>query len=157
MFFGQTHIWQYKIRYSDLDMYSVLYHPNYFKICDSARNQAFEDYGYPVEEQLLDKVGFTIGSIKDVRFLRPIFMAEEIIVTTETIDVGRKSCRVKHAFSLLSKRDEIIFAAEYNLVFVSLNNIGEFPLNANNFNRLQTMEFTPKAKGKLNFSSKPDA
>lgn len=152
---GKIHQYQLKIQYCHLDMYSVVFHPRYLEIADSARNQAFADFGYPVEEQLKDKVGFTVGSIDEVRFKRPLFMGEEIVVSTEVLDVSKKSCRVRHWINVGSGTNEFkdaIFSAIYTLVFVSIEDINEFPLNADNIKRMKAVEFNQKVKTLLSFA-----
>lgn len=158
---GKTHRYFSKIAYRDLDMYSVLYHPRYFEFADTARNQAFQDFGYPIEEQLKDKVGFTVGGINNVLFKRPIFMAEEITVFTETVSVTPKSCEVLHWITLGKDETEIatgdeklskaIFQATFKLVFVSMEDISEFPLNGKNIKNLKAISFNEKVKSKLRF------
>lgn len=153
---GEIHQYRFKIQYCHLDTYSVVFHPRYLEIADSARNQAFADFGYPVEEQLKDKVGFTVGSIDEVRFKRPLFMAEDIIVSTEVMDVSRKSCRVRHWINVGTNTNEFkdaIFSAIYTLVFVSIEDVNEFPLNAENVKKMKAVEFNQKVKTNLAFSS----
>lgn len=158
---GNTHRFFSKIAYRDLDMYSVLYHPRYLEFADTARNQAFQDFGYPIEEQLKDKVGFTVGGISNVLFKRPLFMGEEITVFTETISVTSKSCEVLHWITLGKDETEIlkgeekfskaIFQASYKLVFVSIKDISEFPLNGVNIQNMKAISFNEKVKVKLGF------
>ncbi|MFP5386038.1 MAG: acyl-CoA thioesterase [Bacteriovoracia bacterium] len=151
---GHVHQYKLNIQYCHLDMYSVVYHPRYLEIADSARNQAFSDFGYPVEEQLKDKVGFTVGSIDEVRYKRPLFMSEEITVSTEVLDVSKKSCRVRHWINVgsgASNLESAIFSADYTLVFVSIEDINEFPLNTENIKRMKAVEFNQKVKKHLSF------
>lgn len=70
---GRIHRHFSKVVYKDLDMYSVLYHPRYFEFSDTARNRAFQDFGYPIEEQMKDKVGFTVAGIENAAFMRPFY------------------------------------------------------------------------------------
>lgn len=141
--------------------YSVVYHPKYFEILDSARNQAFQDYGYPIEEQLRDKVGFTVAAIEGVTFSRPMFMGEEISIFTEVTEVSKKSCKVVHWITLgalapdftdsKKKYSSSIFKAHYTLVFVSIEAIGEYPLNKDNIFGLKALPFNQKVKSRLGF------
>lgn len=161
MYQGKIHHHVTKVEYRDLDMYSVVYHPKYFEILDSARNQAFQDYGYPVEEQLRDKVGFTVAAIEGVTFSRPMFMGEEISVFTEVTEVSKKSCKVLHWITLGTippdfsdpekKYSSAIFKACYTLVFVSIEAITEYPLNKDNIFGLKTLPFNEKVKSSLGF------
>lgn len=157
MYRGKIHSYTTKICYRDLDMYSVLYHPRYFELADAARNQAFEDFGYPIEEQLLDKVGFTVAGIENVSFKRPIFMAEEVTIFTEVIDASKKSCEVMHWINLGKDpstgddKSKAIFCATYSCVFVSIAEIKEFPLNADNIIGMKAIEFNEKVKTLLGF------
>ena len=152
---GEIHNFLTKITYKDLDMYSILYHPRYFEILDTARNQSFQDYGYPIEEQLKDKVGFTVASIDNVQFRRPLFMAEDISVFTEVKSVHSKSCSVQQKISIGKTYDQnhnSVFEATFSLVFVDISKINEFPLNAENISRMRAIPFTEKVKSKLNFN-----
>lgn len=158
---GKIHRFHSKIAYKDLDMYSVLYHPRYFEFADTARNQAFQDFGYPIEEQLKDKVGFTVAGIHNVAFKRPLFMNEAITIFTEVTSVSLKSCDVLHWINLGKDELEIgtaemklqkaIFKAEYKLVFVDISGIVDFPLNASNISGMKAIAFTDKVKSLLLF------
>ena len=159
---GQIHRHFSSITYKDLDMYSVLYHPRYFEFADTARNQAFKDFGYPIEEQLKDKVGFTVASINNVAFKRPLFMSEVITIFTEVTSVSIRSCEVLHWINLGEDHSEAttdsikfvkaIFKAEYDLVFVDISGIPDFPLNCHNINQMKTVPFNEKVKKNLLYS-----
>jgi YbgC/YbaW family acyl-CoA thioester hydrolase len=156
MKFKDIHEHKANIKYSDLDMYSVLYHPNYLELLDTARNQAFKFYGYPIEEQFADKVGFTVAGINNVEFKRPLFMDENISIFTEVISFTKRSCEVRHWIELDSSEKEakkVIFKAEYSLVFVSIAGVDGFPLNAHNVKGLKAIEFTDKVKTLLNIGN----
>ena len=156
MKFSEIHKFTTWVRYSDLDMYSVVYHPNYLILLDSARNQSFKDFGYPVEEQFKDKVGFTIAGIKNIEFKRPLFMDEKIDIFTEVISFSKRSCEVKHWIQLNQPDGAgiIVFNAHYNLVFVTISEIEDFPLDAQNVKGLKSLEFTAKVRSRLNFEEK---
>ncbi len=156
---NEIHHYKTKVRYDDLDMYSVAYHANYFKFLDQARNQAFEELGYPIEEQLKDKVGFTVGAINKAIFSRPLFMAEEISVFSEVIETSSKACKVRQviapaaqeAIKSLDEIKDIIFDSELRLVFVSFKEAGELPLDLKSVGKIQAIAFNEKAKSSLNF------
>lgn len=158
---GKVHRHFSNIAYKDLDMYSVLYHPRYLEFADTARNQAFQDFGYPVEEQFKDKVGFTVAGIDNVMFKRPLFMGELITVFTEVTSVTSKSCEVQHWITLGKDESELakgedkfinaIFRATYRLVFVSIAEIEEFPLNSKNIKGMKAVAFNEKVKSRLRF------
>ena len=76
---NKPHKYSTSIHYKDLDMYSVVYHSNYLVLVDDDRNRAFADCGYPIEDQLSDKVGFTVASITNLNFKRPLFMGNQLI------------------------------------------------------------------------------
>lgn len=160
MFKDKIHRFHTKVGYKDLDMYSVVYHPKYFEFADTARNQAFQDFGYPVEEQLKDKTGFTIAGMENVSFKRPLFMGEEITVFTEVVEVSTRSCKVLHWISLGSDTHDIdlanklvraIFHATYTLVFVSLEEVGGYPLNGENIKKMKAIPFNGKVKATLGY------
>lgn len=149
----KIHKYNSKIQYRDLDMYSVMYHPRYFELADTARNQAFESLGYPVEEQFKDLVGFTIASIDGATFSRPLFMGEEVTVFTEFRTKTSRSCEVTHWIKLgnadiTSEEDKFggsVFKANYILVFVSLAAVKGLPLNSMNIRDMKAIPFNEKA------------
>ena len=143
----KTHKYTTKIKYKHLDMYSVLYHPRYFELLDDARNQFFEDIGVPIEKQFQDQIGFTVAAIENADFLRPIFMAENITVTTEVINISKKSMKVKHGILI---NNEPVFSADYSLVLVSIQGIDRLPLSLENSSKLRTVEIDNQTKEKLN-------
>ncbi len=160
MYKGKIHRFKTKVSYRDLDMYSVAYHPKYFEFADTARNQAFEDFGYPVQAQLRDKVGFTVAGMENVFFKRPLFMGEEITVFTEASDFTSKTCKVTHWINLGSDDSEIVseskfskavFKATYTLVFVSIDEIEELPLDAENIKKMKVIDFSDRVKMNLGF------
>lgn len=156
-----THKFVTKIHYKDLDMYSVMYHPKYFELADTARNQAFESLGYPVEEQLMDLVGFTIASIDGANFSRPLFMGEVVTVFTEFKTKTARSCEVLHWIKLgdadiVSEEEKFegsVFKASYTLVFVSLSEVKEFPLNSINIKKMKAIPFNEKVTKLIGLSS----
>jgi YbgC/YbaW family acyl-CoA thioester hydrolase len=139
----------FKIHYKDMDMYSVLYHPKYFEICDSARNEAFKEFGYPVEKQLSDKVGFTVGGITDVQFKRPIFISESLYVFTRLQILSPKNCLAEHWIQENPNYDDqlmgAIFKAKFNLVFVSIEEVIGYPLNNKNIEDMKVIPFNEMA------------
>jgi YbgC/YbaW family acyl-CoA thioester hydrolase len=139
------------VHYKDLDMYSVVYHPNYLVLVDDARNRAFADYGYPIEDQLSDKVGFTVAGITNLSFKRPLFMGESIDIYTELISTSNRSCEVLHTIRLSnsSEADPDVFSANFQLVFVSISDIEQFPLNSSNIKKMKVIPFNDRAKTAL--------
>ena len=157
---NQIHKYNYQVGYDNIDMYSVMYHPEYLKVCDKARNKAFEDYGYPVEQQLKDKVGFTIGGI-NCRYSSPILMGEKLSVFTKCVEANKNRCKVFHYITLETddhvdigdeaSKKKILFSAEYTLVLVSIDKISEFPLSRQNVKSLEVREFSEQIKDALKY------
>ena len=156
-----VHRFDTKIRYNDLDMFTVTYHPNYLVLCDKARNQAFEDFGYPIQDQLKDKVGFTVGSIDKCRFNRPLFMGEEVSVFTKLLEHTSKTLKVRQLICPKGVNDNesntdvdiyehIAFSLDITLVFVTIESIKSMPLSLNNASGIRAVDFSAKALETLN-------
>jgi acyl-CoA thioesterase FadM len=101
------------------------------------------------------KVGFTVAGMENVSFKRPLFMGEEITVFTEASEFTSKTCKVIHWINVGSDDSEITkenkfskaaFKATYTLVFVSIDEIEEFPLNAENIKKMKVVEFSERVK-----------
>ena len=144
------HFHKKKIRYKDLDMYSVLYHPNYFKLLDDARNEFFESIGYPIETQFKNKVGFTVAAINDVTFKRPLFMAEEVMVSTEVNKISQKSLELSHKI-VDAPNNSLVFEATLSLVFVNIEGI-LLPLTKDSISNMRTQNIPEDIKKKLTSS-----
>lgn len=154
----ETHKFDDIVRYNDLDMYSVAYHPNYFVFVDKARNQSYSDYGYPIAEQLKDKVGFTIRAIDNVNYYSPLFIDDKITVLTECIKSGKTSCVIKSEIyrsndkqNIETAEMQIVFSSLQTLVFVSIEEISSLPLGQKNIHLLKVIPFNEKARNSFSF------
>jgi YbgC/YbaW family acyl-CoA thioester hydrolase len=113
-----SHHFFIKTQYEDIDMCEVLYHPNYFKYLDRARNQFFKDKGYAFEEQFKDRVGFALTNISAQYFL-PIVLGDEVVVQTSIESYADKSVNLIQ--QIVKEDSQIIFTAKITLVFADLD------------------------------------
>lgn len=157
---NQIHKFNYQVGYDNIDMYSVLYHPEYIKLCDKARNKSFEHFGYSVAEQLKDKIGFTIAGIK-CHYNSPILMGEKLSIFTKCVEAKTNRCKVLHYITLETEdlidtdienaMEKILFSAEYALVLVSIEKINDYPLTRSNIKNLEVIKFNERIQKNFNF------
>lgn len=113
-----THVHKIRVEYEDVDICEVLYHPNYLKYSDRARNAFFENKGFPFDSQFREKVGFTILGI-NCTFLKSLSFGDYVNVTTSIKKIGKTSLTLLHTI-YLDDPAELNFKAEYKLVFVDI-------------------------------------
>lgn len=114
-----AHTFKINIEYEDIDTCHVVYHPNYLKYVDRARNDMFNQYGYFYPDQFSDGVGFAIVSIQS-NYVKSILLSEEVTVRTNLEKVGKTSIVLNHLITSQNE-DDIRFEAKYVLVFVDWN------------------------------------
>lgn len=134
-----NHVYKFEVQYEDVDICDVVYHPNYIKFCDRARNDTYKNFGYGFSDQYLDKVGFAIVNI-NCNFLKTIGYAEEMQVNTTLKKVGKRTIHFSHSISSRFDSIDIRFEAEYVLVFVCLEQKKSIDFNDKVLRMLKNIE-----------------
>jgi acyl-CoA thioester hydrolase len=121
------HEYKMDVQYEDVDICEVVYHPNYIKFLDRARNKFYEDMGYSFNEQFIDRVGFAIVNI-NANYFHYIKNNEAILIKTSIKKYSSKTIIFNHKI-LSSTSATLYHESDVVVVFVDLDKKISIPFN----------------------------
>ncbi len=88
-------VWPVRVYYEDTDAGGVVYHANYLRFMERARNEWLRDMGHPVE-QIVEREQklFVIRSVQ-MKFVRPAKLSDVLSVSAEVVVSKRASMQIK--------------------------------------------------------------
>jgi acyl-CoA thioester hydrolase len=92
-----THIfnWPLRVYYEDTDAGGVVYHANYLRYMERARNEWLRDMGHPIE-QIVEQEHklFVVRSI-EMKFIGPARLSNNLTVSAEVVQTKKASMRLQ--------------------------------------------------------------
>ncbi len=87
--------WPVRVYYEDTDAGGVVYHANYLRFMERARNEWLRDMGHPVE-QIVEREHklFVVRSVQ-MKFVRPAKLSDTLSVSAEVVRSKRASMQIK--------------------------------------------------------------
>ena len=82
----------FSIAYSDTDAGGIVYHGRYIEIAERARMEMMRGIELPSED-----LGFVVRELS-IKYMRPMHLADDIVVETEIINVGGASMDLQQKF-----------------------------------------------------------
>ena len=108
--------WPVRVYYEDTDAGGVVYHANYLRFMERARNEWLREMGYPVEQIVRqDKKLFVVRSV-EMKFIRPARLSDELQVSAEVIEAKRASMLLRQ--EVHRQADELLVSARVELAMV---------------------------------------
>ena len=108
--------WPLRVYYEDTDAGGVVYHANYLRFMERARNEWLRAMGHPVEQIVeQEKKLFVVRSVQ-IQFARPARLSDELRVSAEVIETRRASMRLRQ--QVVRGADELLVSAEVELAMV---------------------------------------
>lgn len=108
--------WPVRIYYEDTDAGGVVYHANYLRYMERARNEWLRSLGRPIGEiNTQDGCLFVVASL-DISYKAPAKLDDQLMVTAELVQLKRVSMVLKQT---VLRGEELITIANINLVTVS--------------------------------------
>jgi acyl-CoA thioester hydrolase len=103
-----VHQWPIRIYYEDTDMQGIVYYANYLKYLERARTEFLRAAGFE-QGDLIEKQGvaFAVRAIQ-VDYLKPAKFNDELLVTTEVVEVKRASLIFHQMIVRAHSKHEII-------------------------------------------------
>ncbi|MDR1338185.1 MAG: thioesterase family protein [Rickettsiales bacterium] len=89
---AEPHVFPFSIAYADTDAGGIVYHARYIEIAERARMKWLNNT-VPTNGD----VGFVIREL-NMKYLRPLKLADEFVVESHLVDVGNASLRVEQKF-----------------------------------------------------------
>lgn len=116
MFSSETKI---RVRYAETDKMGYVYYGNYAIYFEVARVETLRQLG--ISYKKLEDEGIMLPVIDySVKFLKPVFYDEEIIIKTSVKEIPK--VRIKFFYEVINFKNEIVCKAETTLVFIDKNN-----------------------------------
>ena len=113
---AETFTWPLRVYYEDTDAGGVVYHANYLRFMERARNEWLRAMGHPVEQIVeQEKKLFVVRSVQ-IQFARPARLSDELRVSAEVIESRRASMRLRQ--QVVRGADELLVSAEVELAMV---------------------------------------
>lgn len=88
----KTFKYNFSIAYSDTDAGGIVYHGRYIEIAERARMEMMRGIELPNDDN-----GFVVREIS-IKYMRPLRLADDVIVETEIINIGGASMDLQQKF-----------------------------------------------------------
>ena len=113
-------VWPVRVYYEDTDAGGVVYHANFLRFMERARNEWLRQAGYPIKtivEQC--KTMFVVRSVQ-MKFIRPAYLDDALMMSVSVIKMKRASMLLKQQARRESEgRVTVLMQAEIELATVS--------------------------------------
>ena len=137
MILGQSHIFLAQVDFDLLDAGNVVYHPNYFILCERARNAALAQAGYGFDRLWAEHSALAVLACT-AKFSRALVLNQEVMIITETLrasgsrldvrqrlcDRGSNAADVRAGYRATAPDlvpEGVAFEVEFSLGFVNLH------------------------------------
>lgn len=91
--------WQVRVYYEDTDAGGVVYHANYLRFMERARNEWLRDMGHPVEQIVEQEHKLFVVRSVQMKFVRPAKLSDVLSVSAEVVLSKRASMQIKQEVS----------------------------------------------------------
>jgi acyl-CoA thioester hydrolase len=112
-------VWPVRVYYEDTDAGGVVYHANYLRYMERARNEWLRDMGHPVEQIVeQEKKLFVVRSL-EMKFVRPAKLSDELSVSAEVVLVKKASMQLRQEVRRgVGESGELLVSAMIELAMV---------------------------------------
>jgi acyl-CoA thioester hydrolase len=87
--------WPVRVYYEDTDAGGVVYHANYLRFMERARNEWLSDLGHPVEQIVEQEHKLCVVRSVQMKFVRPAKLSDVLSVSAEVVVSKRASMQIK--------------------------------------------------------------
>ncbi|MEE9447504.1 MAG: tol-pal system-associated acyl-CoA thioesterase [Arenicellales bacterium] len=109
-------IWPVRVYYEDTDAGGVVYHANYLRFMERARNEWLRNMGRPIEKIVeQDKLIFVVRSVQ-MKFIRPARLGDTLEISAAIESQRRASMIIAQEVRL---DGQVLVKAEIQLAMVS--------------------------------------
>jgi acyl-CoA thioester hydrolase len=111
--------WPVRVYYEDTDAGGVVYHANYLRYMERARNEWLRDMGHPVEQIVAqEKKLFVVRSL-EMKFVRPARLSDELSVSAEVVLAKKASMQLRQEVRRgVGESGELLVSAMIELAMV---------------------------------------
>ena len=94
------HVLEQRVYYEDTDAAGMVYHARYLAFAERARAECLRDAGVPHDQLVRDEGLMFVVRRVEIDYLRPARLDEVLTITTEPLDLGAASARLRQSFSV---------------------------------------------------------
>lgn len=113
------HSYTDQVRFSDIDHGGVLFHVNYLKLTDSAKNHFFDELGLDFESLLKEDRALAVKAIQN-QYHRPLRRKDQYIIESYFKTLGGASLDL-HQEIFCKDKNIKFYESTTTLVFISLS------------------------------------
>ena len=124
-------IWPVRVYYEDTDAGGVVYHANYLRYMERARNEWLRDMGHPVEQIVAqEKKLFVVRSV-EMNFFRPAKLSDDLRVSAEVVLSKKASMQLRQEVRRgAGESEELLVSAVVELAMVDSESFRPVRLSA---------------------------
>jgi acyl-CoA thioester hydrolase len=112
-------IWPVRVYYEDTDAGGVVYHANYLRYMERARNEWLRDMGHPVEKIVAQEKKLFVIRSAEMKFLRPAKLSDELRVSAEVVLSKKASMQLRQEVRRgAGESEELLVSAVVELAMV---------------------------------------
>ena len=116
---SETFIWPVRVYYEDTDAGGVVYHANYLRFMERARNEWLRAMGYPVEQIAAEENKLFVVRSVEMTFLRPARLSDKLGVSAEVVNTRKASMQLRQEVRKgCGAGDELLVSATVELAMV---------------------------------------
>lgn len=105
-----------RVYYEDTDAGGVVYHSNYYKLCERARTEWLRAIGIPNQTLVDDHGVMFVARRSSIEWLKPARLDDHLLIETRLSGIGKVRITVRHT---VRKDDKTLCVIDLELVSVN--------------------------------------
>ncbi len=112
-------VWPVRVYYEDTDAGGVVYHANYLRYMERARNEWLRDMGHPVEQIVAQENKLFVVRSVEMQFARPAKLSDDLSVSAQVVLSKKASMQLRQEVRRgAGESDELLVSAVVELAMV---------------------------------------
>ncbi len=112
-------VWPVRVYYEDTDAGGVVYHANYLRYMERARNEWLRDMGHPVEQIVAQENKLFVVRSVEMQFARPAKLSDDLSVSAQVLLSKKASMQLRQEVRRgAGESEELLVSAVVELAMV---------------------------------------
>ncbi|MCP4011012.1 MAG: tol-pal system-associated acyl-CoA thioesterase [Proteobacteria bacterium] len=113
-------VWPVRVYYEDTDAGGVVYHANYLRYMERARNEWLRDMGHPVEQIVAQENKLFVVRSVEMQFARPAKLSDDLSVSAQVVLSKKASMQLRQEVRRgAGESEELLVSAVVELAMVN--------------------------------------
>ncbi len=113
-------VWPVRVYYEDTDAGGVVYHANYLRYMERARNEWLRDMGHPVEQIVAQENKLFVVRSVEMQFARPAKLSDDLSVSAQVLLSKKASMQLRQEVRRgAGESEELLVSAVVELAMVN--------------------------------------